>query len=99
MRSSSRAPPPSPAVASMTPSRSSTPASTLFTTVPVDAEAAGLVLPIRANIRAWEAEAYAALGEFGLALAAAGEAQRIASELRHPIEPGARRECTRATSS
>jgi predicted ATPase len=60
----------------------------LFTTVPVDAEAAGLVLPIRASIRAWEAEAYAALGEFGLALAAAGEAQRIASELRHPLSQG-----------
>jgi class 3 adenylate cyclase/tetratricopeptide (TPR) repeat protein len=61
---------------------------TLFTTVPVDGEAAGLVLPIRANIRAWQAEAYAALGEFGRALAAAGEAQRIASELRHPMSQG-----------
>ncbi len=60
----------------------------LFTTVPVDAEVAGLVLPIRASIRAWEAEAYAALGEFGPALAAAGEAQRIASELRHPPSQG-----------
>jgi hypothetical protein len=37
----------------------------LFTAVPVDAEAAGLVLPIRGSIRAWEGEAYAALGEFG----------------------------------
>jgi len=61
---------------------------TLFTAVPADAEAAGLVLPIRANIRAWEAEAYAALGDFGPALAAAGEAQRIASELRHPPAQG-----------
>jgi tetratricopeptide (TPR) repeat protein len=62
---------------------------TLFTTaVPADAEAAGLVLPIRANIRAWEAEAYAALGDFGPAVAAAGEAQRIASELRHPAAQG-----------
>jgi class 3 adenylate cyclase/tetratricopeptide (TPR) repeat protein len=56
---------------------------TLFTTVPADAEAAGLVLPIRANLRAWEAEAYATLGEFGPALAAANEAQQIASGLRH----------------
>ena len=71
---------------------------TLFTTVPVDAEAAGLVLPIRASIRAWEAEAYAALGEFGPALAAADEAQRIASELRHP-RPRGSPGCTRATSS
>ena len=55
----------------------------LFTTVPVDGEAAGLVLPIRANIRAWEAEAYAALGEFGPALVAADEARQIASGLRH----------------
>jgi class 3 adenylate cyclase/tetratricopeptide (TPR) repeat protein len=61
---------------------------TLFTTVPGDAEAAGLVLPIRASIRAWEAEAYAALGEFGPALAAAGETQRIANELRHPQTQG-----------
>jgi tetratricopeptide (TPR) repeat protein len=61
---------------------------TLFTAVPADAEAAGLVLPIRANIRAWQAEAYAALGDFGPALAAAGEAQRIASELRHPPAQG-----------
>jgi class 3 adenylate cyclase/tetratricopeptide (TPR) repeat protein len=61
----------------------------LFTTaVPADAEAAGLVLPIRANIRAWQAEAYAALGDFGPAVAAAGEAQRIASELRHPAAQG-----------
>jgi tetratricopeptide (TPR) repeat protein len=56
----------------------------LFTTVPVDGEVAGLVLPIRANIHAWEAEAYAALGEFGPALAAADEAQHIAGRLRHP---------------
>ena len=61
---------------------------TLFTAVPADAEAAGLVLPIRANIRAWQAEAYAALGDFGPALAAAGEAQRIANELRHPPTQG-----------
>jgi class 3 adenylate cyclase/tetratricopeptide (TPR) repeat protein len=60
----------------------------LFTAVPADAETAGLVLPIRASIRAWEAEAYAALGDFGPALAAAGEAQRIASELRHPPAQG-----------
>jgi class 3 adenylate cyclase/tetratricopeptide (TPR) repeat protein len=60
----------------------------LFTAVPVDAEAAGLVLPIRGSIRAWEAEAYAALGEFGPALAAAAEAQRIASELRHTSTEG-----------
>jgi class 3 adenylate cyclase/tetratricopeptide (TPR) repeat protein len=56
---------------------------TLFTTVPAEAEAAGLILPIRANIRAWEAEALAALGEFGPALAAMEEAQQIASGLRH----------------
>ena len=61
---------------------------TLFTTVPVDAEAAGLVVPIRANLRAWEAEAHAALGEFGPALAAADEAQQIASGLRHPSSQG-----------
>jgi class 3 adenylate cyclase/tetratricopeptide (TPR) repeat protein len=61
---------------------------TLFTAAPADAEAAGLVLPIQANIRAWQAEAYAALGDFGPALAAAGEAQRIASELRHPPTQG-----------
>jgi tetratricopeptide (TPR) repeat protein len=61
---------------------------TLFSAVPGDPEAAGLVLPIRGSIRAWEAEAYAALGEFGPALAAAGEAQRIASELRHPQTQG-----------
>ena len=60
----------------------------LFTAVPVDAEAAGLVLPIRGSIRAWEAEAYAALGEFGPALAAAAEAQRIASQLRHTATEG-----------
>ena len=60
----------------------------LFTAAPADAEAAGLVLPIRASIRAWEAEAYAALGDFGPAVAAAGEAQRIASELRHPPAQG-----------
>jgi class 3 adenylate cyclase/tetratricopeptide (TPR) repeat protein len=60
----------------------------LFTAAPADAEAAGLVLPIRANIRAWQAEAYAALGDFGAAVAAAGEAQRIASELRHPAAQG-----------
>jgi tetratricopeptide (TPR) repeat protein len=60
----------------------------LFTAAPADAEAAGLVLPIRANLRAWQAEAYAALGDFGPALAAAGEAQRIASELRHPPTQG-----------
>jgi predicted ATPase/class 3 adenylate cyclase len=60
----------------------------LFTAVPADAEAAGLVLPIRASIRAWEAEAYAALGDFRAALAAAGEAQRIASDLRHPMSQG-----------
>jgi tetratricopeptide (TPR) repeat protein len=61
---------------------------TLFTTVPADAEAAGLVLPIRANIRAWQAEAYAALGDFGPAVAAAGEARRIADELCHPATQG-----------
>ena len=61
---------------------------TLFTTVPVDAEAAGLVLPIRASIRAWEAEAYAALGEFGEALAAVDETQEIASELHHAPTQG-----------
>ncbi|HWN44587.1 MAG TPA: AAA family ATPase, partial [Thermoanaerobaculia bacterium] len=60
----------------------------LFTAAPADAEAAGLVLPILANIRAWEAEAYAALGDFGPAVAAAGEAQRIASDLRHPPTQG-----------
>jgi tetratricopeptide (TPR) repeat protein len=60
----------------------------LFTAVPVDAEAAGLVLPIRGSIRAWEAEAYAALGEFGPALTAAAEAQRIASQLRHNATEG-----------
>jgi tetratricopeptide (TPR) repeat protein len=60
----------------------------LFTTVPVDGEVAGLVLPIRANIQAWEAEAYAALGEFGPALAAADEARQIASGLRHPSSQG-----------
>jgi class 3 adenylate cyclase/tetratricopeptide (TPR) repeat protein len=60
----------------------------LFTAVPVDAEAAGLVLPIRGSIRGWEAEAYAALGEFGPALAAADEAQRIASQLRHTSTEG-----------
>jgi class 3 adenylate cyclase/tetratricopeptide (TPR) repeat protein len=60
----------------------------LFTAVPVDAEAAGLVLPIRGSIRGWEAEAYAALGEFGPALAAADEAQRIASQLRHTSTDG-----------
>ena len=60
----------------------------LFTAVPVDAEAAGLVLPIRGSIRGWEAEAYAALGEFGPALAAADEAQRIASQLRHASTAG-----------
>jgi tetratricopeptide (TPR) repeat protein len=60
----------------------------LFTTTPIDGEAAGLLLPIRANIRAWEVEAYAALGKFGPALAAADEAQRIASELRHPPTEG-----------
>jgi tetratricopeptide (TPR) repeat protein len=49
----------------------------LFAAAPIDEEAAGLVLPIQANIRAWEAEAYAALGEFGPALAAAAEARRI----------------------
>ena len=56
---------------------------TLFTTVPADAEAAGLVVPIRANLRAWQAEAYATLGEFGPALAAADEARQISSGLRH----------------
>jgi class 3 adenylate cyclase/tetratricopeptide (TPR) repeat protein len=60
----------------------------LFTTVPVDGEAAGLVLPIRASIHAWEAEAYAALGEFRPALAAADEARQIASGLRHPSSQG-----------
>ena len=60
----------------------------LFTSVPVDAEAAGLVLPIRANIRAWEAEAYTALGEFGSALAAVDEAQRIASQSRNAATQG-----------
>jgi class 3 adenylate cyclase/tetratricopeptide (TPR) repeat protein len=60
----------------------------LFTAAPVDAEAAGLVLPIRGSIRAWEAEAYAALGEFGPALAATAEAQRIASQLRHTATEG-----------
>ena len=60
----------------------------LFTAVPVDAEAAGLVLPIRGSIRGWEAEAYAALGEFGPALAAADEAQRIASQLHHTSTAG-----------
>jgi class 3 adenylate cyclase/tetratricopeptide (TPR) repeat protein len=60
----------------------------LFTAVPVDAEAAGLVLPIRGSIRAWEAEAYATLGEFGPALVAAAEAQRIASQLRHTATEG-----------
>jgi hypothetical protein len=72
---------------------------TLFTTVPGDAEAAGLVLPIRASIRAWEAEVYAALGEFGPALAAAGEARRIASELRHPQTQGRSPGHSWATSS
>src|SRR5262245_21271691 len=60
----------------------------LFTSVSVDAEAVGLVLPIRGSIRAWEAEAYSALGEFGPALAAAEEAQRIASQLRHTSTEG-----------
>jgi tetratricopeptide (TPR) repeat protein len=60
----------------------------LFDTVPADAEVAGLVLPIRANIHAWKAEAYATLGEFGPALAAADEAQQIASGLGHPSSQG-----------
>ena len=65
---------------------------TLFTTMPAyPDEARLLVLPIRANIRAWQAEAYAALGEFGSALAMVGEAQRIASELGHPQAQGASR--------
>ena len=62
---------------------------TLFTTMPAyPDEARLLVLPIRANIRAWQAEAYAALGEFGSALAMVEEAQRIASELGHPQTQG-----------
>ena len=60
----------------------------LFSAVPADAEAAGLVLPIRANIRAWQAEAYAALGDFGPAVAAADEARRIANDLCHPQTQG-----------
>jgi class 3 adenylate cyclase/tetratricopeptide (TPR) repeat protein len=54
----------------------------LFT--PIAAEAERLILPIRASLRAWQAEAYATLGEFEAALAAAAEAQRIANEIEHP---------------
>ena len=57
----------------------------LFTEAPVDNEPDRLlVLPIRANLRAWQAEAYAALGEFEAALASAAEAQQIAKEIDHP---------------
>src|SRR5262249_9108699 len=61
---------------------------TLITTVPVDGDAARVVSPIRASIRAWEAEAYTALGEFGPALAVVGETQQIANELRHAPTQG-----------
>jgi tetratricopeptide (TPR) repeat protein len=57
---------------------------TLFTTMPAKTQEPDLmVLPIRANIRAWQSEAHAALGDFGSALAVAGEAERTASDLGH----------------
>ena len=56
----------------------------LLTAEVVDVETGAHVLPIRANIRAWQAEAYAALGEFGSALSSAAEAQKIAKEIDHP---------------
>ena len=56
----------------------------LFTTIPVDAETYRLVLPIRANLQAWQAAAYAALGEFEAALTSAAEARQIANEIDHP---------------
>jgi len=56
----------------------------LFPATPVDRETQRSVLPIRANLRAWQAEAYAALGEFEAALRSAAEAQQIANEIDHP---------------
>jgi len=56
----------------------------LFPATPVDRETHRSALPIRANLRAWQAEAYAALGEFGAALRSAAEALQIANEIDHP---------------
>jgi class 3 adenylate cyclase/tetratricopeptide (TPR) repeat protein len=56
----------------------------LFPATPVDRETQRSALPIRANLRAFQAEAYAALGEFGAALRSAAEAQQIANEIDHP---------------
>jgi tetratricopeptide (TPR) repeat protein len=55
----------------------------LFPATPVDRETQS-ALPIRANLRAWQAEAYAALGEFEAALRSAAEAEQIANEIDHP---------------
>jgi class 3 adenylate cyclase/tetratricopeptide (TPR) repeat protein len=56
----------------------------LFAAAPIDVEARGLVLPIRANLRTWQAEAHATLGEFAPALALFAEARQIAKEIDHP---------------
>src|SRR4029453_16057858 len=55
----------------------------LFSATPVDRETQS-ALPIRANLRAWQAEAYAALGEFEAALRSAAEDPQIADEIDHP---------------
>jgi class 3 adenylate cyclase/tetratricopeptide (TPR) repeat protein len=56
----------------------------LFSATRVDRETQQSALPIRANLRAWQAEAYAALGEFEAALRSAAEAEQIANEIDHP---------------
>jgi class 3 adenylate cyclase/tetratricopeptide (TPR) repeat protein len=44
----------------------------------------GLIFPIHVSLSAWRSEAYAALGDFPQAFASAGEALRVATDIRHP---------------
>ncbi len=56
----------------------------LFEQVGRHGEDSGLVLPIYVSLSAWRSEAYATLGDFQQAFAAASEALRVATDIHHP---------------
>ncbi len=55
----------------------------LFAPMPETGEDAGLVYPIFVSLCGWRSEAHAALGRFDAALASAGDAVRMATQIRH----------------
>jgi tetratricopeptide (TPR) repeat protein len=56
----------------------------LFEQVGRHSAESGLVLPIYVSLSAWRSEAYATLGDFQQAFAAAIEALRVATDIHHP---------------